>query len=88
MVDIILIKNLNILNKLYGYLGLCVNFFQPVRKLIKKEIRGSKVSKRYNGTKTPYRRVLASPNIEDEVRVKLRKEYDMLNSAELKKEDN
>jgi len=37
------------------------------------------------GAKTPYRRVLASPDIEDEVKVKLRKEYGMLNPAELKR---
>ena len=30
-------KELNILNELYSYLRLYVNFFQPVRKLIKKE---------------------------------------------------
>ncbi|GAI38922.1 unnamed protein product, partial [marine sediment metagenome] len=30
-------KELSILNELYGYLRLYVNFFQPVRKLIKKE---------------------------------------------------
>ncbi len=58
---------------------------QPVRKLIKKERIGSKVIKRYDETKTPYRRVLASPDIEDKVKVKLRKEYGMLNPAELKR---
>ncbi len=79
-------KDLNILNELYGYLRLYVNFFQPVRKLIKKERIGSKVTKRYDEAKTPYRRVLASPDIEDKVKVKLRKEYDMLNTAELKRE--
>jgi hypothetical protein len=78
-------KELNILNKLYGYLRLYVNFFQPVRKLIKKERIGSKVIKRYDQAKAPYRRVLESPNIKDEIKVKLRKEYDMLNPAELKR---
>jgi len=78
-------KELNTLNKLYGYLRLYVNFFQPVRKLIKKERIGSKVIKRYDEAKTPYRRVLVSTDIEDEVKVKLRKEYDMLNPAELKR---
>jgi len=78
-------KELNILNELYSYLRLYVNFFQPVRKLIKKERIGSKVIKRYDEAKTPYRRVLASPDIKDEVKVKLRKEYDMLNPAELKR---
>ena len=78
-------KELNILNELYGYLRLYVNFFQPVRKLIKKERIGSKITKTYDEAKTPYRRVLASPDIEDEVKVKLRKEYGMLNPAELKR---
>ena len=32
-----------------------------------------------------YRRVLASPDIEDKIKVKLRKEYDMLNKKELKR---
>jgi len=78
-------NELNTLNELYGYLRLYVNFFQPVRKLIKKERIGSKVTKRYDEAKTPYRRVLASPDIEDKVKVKLRKEYGMLNPAELKR---
>jgi hypothetical protein len=78
-------NELNILNELYGYLRLYVNFFQPVRKLIKKERIGSKVIKRYDEAKTPYRRVLESPNIKEEIKVKLRKEYAMLNPAELKR---
>jgi len=78
-------NELNLLNELYGYLRLYVNFFQPVRKLIKKEKIGSKVIKRYDEAKTPYRRVLASPDIENEIKVKLKKEYAMLNPAELKR---
>jgi len=78
-------NELNLLNELYGYLRLYVNFFQPVRKLIKKERIGSKVIKRYDEAKTPYRRVLASPDIENEIKVKLKKEYAMLNPAELKR---
>jgi hypothetical protein len=78
-------KELNILNELYSYLRLYTNFFQPVRKLIKKERIGSKVIKRYDEAKTPYRRVLASPGIEDEIKVKLKNQYAMLNPAELKR---
>ena len=78
-------RELSILNELYGYLRLYVNFFQPVRKLIKKERIGSKVIKRYDEAKTPYRRVLASPDIEDEIKMKLKSQYDMLNPAELKR---
>jgi len=78
-------KELNILNELYNYLRLYVNFFQPVRKLIKKERIGSKVIKKYDEAKTPYRRVLASPDIEEEIKMKLKSKYDMLNPAELKR---
>jgi len=78
-------EELTLLNELYGSLRLYVNFFQPVRKMIKKERIGSKVIKRYNEAKTPYRRVLASPNIEDKIKMKLKSKYDMLNSAELKR---
>lgn len=78
-------KELSILNELYSYLRLYSNLFQPVRKLIKKERIGSKVIKKYDEAKTPYRRVLASPDIEDKIKVKLKNQYDMLNSAELKR---
>jgi len=78
-------KELSILNELYVYLRLYVNFFQPVRKLIKKERIGSKVIKRYDEAKTPYQRVLASPDIKDKIKVKLKSKYDMLNPAELKR---
>ncbi len=78
-------EELTLLNELYGYLRLYVNFFQPVRKLIKKERIGSKVKKRYDEAKTPYRRVLASPNIKSDIKMKLKSQYAMLNPAELKR---
>jgi len=82
-------EELTLLNELYGYLRLYVNFFQPVRKLIKKERIGSKVTKRYNEAKTPYRRVLASPDIEDKVKVKLRyKRICYAKSSRAEKKDN
>ena len=46
-------EELVVLNELYSHLRLYVNFFQPVRKLIKKERMGSKVIKRYDEAKTP-----------------------------------
>jgi len=68
-------KELSILNELYSYLRLYSNLFQPVRKLIKKERIESKITKTYDEAKTPYRRVLASPDIEDEIKVKLKNQY-------------
>jgi len=79
-------KELCILNKLYSYLRLYVNFFQPVRKLVKKERIGSRIKKRYDVAQTPYRRVLACPDISEEIKMKLKREYDMLNPAELKRQ--
>jgi len=46
-------EELNILNELYGYLRLYVNFFQSTMKLIKKERIGSKVKRKYDNPKTP-----------------------------------
>ena len=79
-------KEAGILNKLYGYLRCYVNFFQPVRKLVQKERIGSRIIKRYDVAQTPYRRVLASPVIPEEIKMKLQRQYDMLNPAELKRQ--
>jgi hypothetical protein len=79
-------KELCILNKLYSYLRLYVNFFQPVRKLVQKERIGSRIKKRYDVAKTPYRRVLSCPSIPDEIKMKLQRQYVMLNPSELKRE--
>jgi len=79
-------KELHLLNQLYGYLRLYVNFFQPVRKLVQKERIGSRIKKRYDVAQTPFRRVLASPLISKEIKVKLQRQYDMLNPAHLKRE--
>jgi hypothetical protein len=67
-ISAIFFRYYHILNELYGYLRLYVNFFQPVRKLIKKERIWSKVIKRYDEAKTLYQRVLESPNIKEEIK--------------------
>ena len=79
-------KELQLLNKLYGYLRCYVNFFQPVRKLVKKVRTGSRIKKQYDVAQTPYRRVLACPDISEEIKMKLQRQYDMLNPAELKRQ--
>lgn len=79
-------QELRLLNKLYGYLRLYVNFFQPVRKLIEKKGIGSKIIKQYDVAKTPYRRILASSDITEEVKIKLQRQYNMLNPAQMKRE--
>ena len=79
-------EELRVLNQLYSYLRLYVNFFQPVRKLIHKERMGSRIKKCYDVAQTPYRRVLSSPHIPDEIKMNLERLYDKLNPAELKSE--
>jgi len=79
-------KELHLLNQLYSYLRLYVNFFQPVRKLVEKKRIGSKIIKKYYVARTPYRRVLASSDISEEIKIKLQIQYAMLNPAHLKRE--
>lgn len=79
-------KEVRILNELYKSLRPYTNFFQPVMKLIEKTRIGSKVKKRYDKAKTPYRRVLESPHISKGSKERLRKQYSELNPAELKRE--
>ncbi len=79
-------KELHLLNELYGYLRLYINFFQPVMKLIEKKRVGSKVTKKYDKAQTPYRRVLASPHVSEDTKKWLKKEFAKLNPAELKRQ--
>jgi len=78
-------EELSTLNELYGYLRLYINFFIPVRKCISKTRTGSKIKKNYDEAKTPYRRVLECGSIDDKIKAKLRKTYDGLNPAEIKR---
>ncbi|MGH9765398.1 MAG: DDE-type integrase/transposase/recombinase, partial [Blastocatellia bacterium] len=77
---------LKTLNELYSLLRLYTNYFQPVMKLIKKERVGSKVKKVYDKPQTPYHRVLASADVSDLQKRKIRNEYTGLNPAQLKRE--
>jgi len=78
-------EELKVLNELYLYLDDYVNFFQPVVKLVSKIRDGSRVTKKYDKARTPYRRVLESSDIDDKIKAKLRRRYDRLNPADLKR---
>jgi len=78
-------KELRTLNELYIYLDSYVNYFQPVVKLVLKIRVGSKVTKKYDRAKTPFRRVLDSEHVDDKIKKSLKREYDSLNPAELKR---
>lgn len=68
----------NALSELYATLRLYVNFFQPSLKLISKTRDGAKVTKKYDKAKTPYQRLLCSPNFSEKNKVKLKKQYEKL----------
>jgi len=56
-------KDLQLLQLVYEYLHVYVNFFQPVMKMVKKERIDGKTVKVYDVAMTPYRRVLASEEV-------------------------
>ena len=78
-------EELCLLNELYIYLDYYTNYFQPVVKLQSKTRVGSKVTKKYDEAKTPFRRVLESKYINDKIKEELKVQYDSLNPADLKR---
>jgi len=75
-----------LLNELYRHLRLYTNFFQPTMKMIERTRVGSKVTKKYDKAQTPYRRVLACPDVSDADKQALKKIYATLNPAQLKRQ--
>jgi len=73
------------LNELYIYLDHYTNYFQPVQKLVLKTRTGSRVTKKYDKARTPFRRVLESKCIDDKIKARLKVQYDSLNPVKLKK---
>lgn len=61
------------------------NFFCPSVKLLDKQRVASKTIKHYDSPKTPYQRVLESPDIPDNIKEKLKEQMENLNPFELRK---
>jgi hypothetical protein len=75
-----------VLEDLYrSELRLYKNFFQPVMKLVSKERVNGKIHKKYDRAKTPYHRVMESPEVSVKKKRELREVYESLNPAELKR---
>lgn len=74
------------LNHLYALVRDYNNFFMPSAKLLEKVRNGARVTKRYDKAKTPYQRVLESPDVTKTVKDRLRRHYATLNLAALKRE--
>jgi len=77
---------MNLLNDLYqNEWRLYKNFFSPVMKLTVKERIASKIHRVYDKPKTPYQRLLKSPELPEDRKQKLTETYQSLNPAELKR---
>jgi len=74
-----------LLEAIYEDLPLYMNFFQPVRKVVAKRRAGSKVHKTFDRSQTPYRRVMACPQVSDDVKAKLQATFASLNPVVLRK---
>lgn len=79
-------EELELMNELWDVVDRYENYFQPVMKLVKKEREGSRIRRRYERAKTPYQRVVENERISEEVKEKVREEYDKLNPVKLKRE--
>jgi len=77
-------EELEVLNELYDYLRLYTNFFQPVMKLVNKTRIGSKVKKRYDWARTPYKRTVESDFVPQQAKQTVKEEYATLNPVKLK----
>jgi len=78
-------EDLRLLQLVYEYLHVYVNFFQPVMKLIKKERIDGKTVKVYDQAMSPYRRVLASEDVVFAQKASLSNLYVQLNPVSLRK---
>jgi len=61
------------------------NFFIPSVKLVEKKLIAGKVIKRYDNPKTPYRRVLESPDVAASIKRDLKERFETLNPFRLRK---
>ena len=78
---------IEIMNDLYrNELRLFKNFFQPVMKLKEKVRIKGKLHRKYDTPQTPYRRIMESLQVGEDVKEKLKEIYENLNPAELKRE--
>jgi hypothetical protein len=77
-------EDLKLLQLVYEYLHVYVNFFQPVMKLIKKEHIDGKTIKVYDIATSPYRRVLASKDVDFKYKTSLSNLYVRLNPVALR----
>jgi hypothetical protein len=79
-------QEVRLLGQIYAQLRLLVNHFYPSMKLVQKQRIGSRVIKRYDSPKSPYRRLLDCSSLEEPVKQRLRQEHRKLRPLQLKKD--
>jgi len=72
------------LQEVYRYACLLMNYFHPSMKLLSKQRQGAKVVKKHDTPKTPYQRLLDSPEISPQVKARLQATRAALNLVQLK----
>ena len=73
------------MQRLYALLRLQMNFFRPLSKVISKERRGARVTKRYDVPRTPYQRLLEAGVLEDLTQAAMDEQLLNINPAQLQR---
>jgi hypothetical protein len=73
------------LQEVYRHLCPLLNFYYASMKLIRKERTGAKIRKVYDDPKPPYKRLLDSPHVSDEIKDELRRRAASLHIVEQKR---
>ena len=77
-------EQLAILQRIYPLVMRYHNFFWPMMRLLRKERKGNKVTKRYSPAITPYHRLIESNgHLDLATKERLTREYEVTNPAEL-----
>ena len=74
-----------LLNELYGWLRVWVNFFSPQQRLISKTRKGARVTRRYDDARTPLQRFELHEALPDSVKADLVAQYRDTNRVALAK---
>lgn len=75
---------LEALAQVYRFAVPLMNYFLPGMKLVSKRREGAKVIKRHDEAKTPYRRLMESPDVSDDAKAILKARRDELDMIQLK----
>lgn len=79
-------RHVILLNRLYDRYSVYANFFLPVMKLKEKKRLGSRIRKIFDVPQTPYARLLASPDVSQTDKRKLKARYASLDVVALRRE--